>query len=235
MNNSITTSPNIFALTTGSGAELCLVMVTPNHRLIDGIASKFKDGVSKIHSYTCSKIPRSGGPFKVFVVTVGEGASYRIVDIFVDKKRAYKVATSLTGSVSTLEAMRDSVTSKHVEYYKYFIPLESHDLNSDRDEDEEPQGEKHEYHYIDHFSRKEAIHSESISTPMVTRRRRYSSSLPYRFEVAASRKAIAQRICISMTSQLKAGEVNFDDYEYNVDYPVATVDGIWGIDSNILK
>jgi hypothetical protein len=53
---------------------------------------------------------------------------------------------------------------------------------------------------------------------MVTRRRRYNSSLPYRFEVAAVNQEQASVVANQLYRGLNTGRFDPDAFEYNVDY-----------------
>jgi len=233
------TKPQIYAVTCGEGSDFHLVLVTSNATMAENVASKFDYGKAKVESYDCPNLPSTTEPFKVFVVSVGEGPAYRIVDIFVDKKRAYKVSTSLRGAVSTLDAMPSETNTKDVRYYKYFVTLESHTIefgceDEDCDCDGGREGSAGESYYVDCFTRRETLYASQNPAPMVTRRRRYNSSLPYRFEVAATSKAVASDIAESMIEQIKAGKVKLDEYEFNVDYPMIADRNDWTVDNSLL-
>lgn len=209
----------VYAVVSGDKEHYHLLAIASNKPLAESLAGKDPDG--RVIRFDTKVISRDR-PFPVFIVSVGEGDRYRIIDITSDKKRAAKIATSVRGTVATFDAMPSMGASSVVRYFKYFVVLESDCDNDD------------EVFYVDRFSRREAGFVGIDPAPMVTRRRRYNSSLPYRFEVAAVDQRQAQEVANQLYEGINSGRFDVDEFEYNVDYRMVCNNREWEIDPCLL-
>lgn len=160
-------------------------------------------------------------PFPVYVVSVGLGSRYRILEITPDKKRASKIASSIRGKMTQYDAMPSLKNCHNIKYYKFFILLEDH------------KGE--DFYYVDHFLRPMSLYVDQDAPPIVTRRRKYNSSLPYRFEVSAPDQIVAETITLQLCRKWSSSELDENIFEYNVDYTmVKDDDDNWEIEPCLL-
>jgi len=162
------------------------------------------------------------GPFPAFVISVGVGEAYRIVDIVTDRKEAIKIATSIRGKVSTYDAMPSNRQHTSVTYYKWFLSFEAEENDTDT------------CFFCDSFTRYMSLYASQNPVPILTHRRRYSSSLPHRIEIAAPNSRVAEEIAMQMESELTE-RFACDRLEYNVDYQLEKIRGKWEIKACLLE
>lgn len=180
----------------------------------------------------------SGYSDLAYVVTVGEGDKTRIVDVFTDRGAAAKVASSLNARLRKFEISDSDNDGVRFRFYKSFVDLDGGRDNEDYCEDCDSYscdcydrcGET--VYYVDSFIRRHRrADRDEFSAPFITRRRRYSSSLPNRFEVAAQDREDSLDIAIWWERNKR----RYEDMEYNVDYKVVIVNGTYDIDAKLLK
>lgn len=210
----------LYVVVSGDKETYHLLAVCSNKYLAETLAGKDPEG--RVVRFE-TPVPTRDRPFPAFVVSVGVGDRYRIIDVTSDEKRAAKIATSVRGTVSCFDAMPSMGSSSSVRYYKFFVPLSDERNNED------------DVYYVDRFSRREAGFVGVTPPPMVTRRRRYNNDLPYRFEVAATDQREAERVANDLRSGLDTGRFNENNFEYNVDYSMVLNDnGTWEVDPCLL-
>jgi len=226
-------SSTIYAVVAGTGKDYHLVLVTGNRTMATRTVAKSIDGECKVLEFPCKDLPESSKPFKVFVVSVGEGETYRIINIVLDEKTACKMATSIRGAVSYFDALPTEVNTVNLKYYKYFVPLESdhnyggHDEDCDDEDCDGCRGGGSSSFYVDYFTRRVSVFENENPSALVTRRRRYSSSLPYRFEVASPNRCDGEVLADFIACEVESGRLDLEDFEFNADCEFRVVDGKW--------
>jgi len=223
----------VYAVTSGKGKDYHLVLTTASR--------SYANTVKDLRSSSSSNMqieefdPRGEFPsgyadqiFPVYVVSVGMGEHYRIIEILVDQKRAHKIAGSLRGRVAKFECVPGNSVSQSVCFQKYFVVL-----GEDRDHYEESSNGT--AFHADNFHRQLQLHCGEEVMPIITRRRRYNRSLPYRLEVASPSHETASEIARMFNGQYEDGKLDLDSFEYNVDYQlVQNPEGKWEIDPKLL-
>jgi hypothetical protein len=171
-----------------------------------------------------------------YIVTVGEGDKTRIVDVFSERGVAAKVASSLNARLRKFEVITDDVSSERLRFYKYFVHLEGGREVEEYCEDCDSYNcgcieEFETVYYVDSFSRfyRKSDLAE-FNTPIITHRRRYSNSLPHRFEVAAPDQPTAREVA----RWWEYARLNYPELEYNVDYKVVREGNRWTIEEKLL-
>lgn len=211
-------TPKIYALTDGDGPNLHLLIVTSNPMVRD----LHKAEGLKSHAFECPDLTyeMKQTVFPVYVVSVGVGERYRIIDILLDRKAAIKIATSVRGKMAQYDCIPGVQVTQDVNLCKYFVPLS--DVREDR------------FFYVDTFRRRVSLCENEVHPPIVTRRRRYNSSLPYRFEVAAGDRSVAEQVARQIADDVEDESIDLDEFEYNVDYTMVQDGGRWVIDPQLL-
>ena len=151
--------------------------------------------------------------FSVFVISVGKGKSYRIIDIVFDKKKAIKIATSVNGLVSTHKVGPKDFNPTQKEFYKYWVNLDGEDCNT------------LEYRGTD-TRIVTSIPGNNIFS-ILTHRRRYLDSMPARLEIFGLIRQDAEDIAKQYV-HLSLKEA-IELFEYNTDYSLDLIDGKWQI------
>jgi hypothetical protein len=208
---------SLWAVMGGEGESLHVVMVSSNRRY----AERMSLNATEDENLTVLEFPmketKPSEATPVWIVSVGEGARYRIVDMALDHKQAVKIATSVRGVLAKYTCVPGPLEPRSAVLYKYFVVLE-----------EDYEGDD-EIFFVDSFRREARLHDGQQIQPFITRRRRYNRSLPYRVEVASPDRhqggEIANRLMDS---------INIESLEYNVDYTVVHTDNGWEIDPCLL-
>ncbi len=211
--------------------KLYIIRHKEANNLITGVFTTYKGAISaqgntdKLEMVTCGqyRLPKTES-FPVWTVSVGKGTSYRLIDIFTDRKLAAKVASSVHAELRQFEAVPERRRPTTVEVWKSWVILNLHD-SRDRAS------------IIDCIGWRKRIHPGEQSTllPIATLRRPYDSSLPHRVEVLAERESISLKIAqdLSQMSDTEIAEI----MDYNVDYQLIhdVNTCTWKIDPDLLN
>ena len=160
--------------------------------------------------YTAFDIcPKDKPSFPVFIITVGSGSDYRIHSVTTDKGEAHGLAKDLGGRILAREVTPERRTRMGVTVYVYFV-------NFDQD---------NEVDYNDSRTRRIKMFKDEPTSYTVTRRRRYRSCLPNRFEVQGVDKRKTEELALEL-SKYTEQEISML-YEYNVDYKFTQNESQW--------
>lgn len=203
----------LYVVTSGHGEDYHVVAIFTSIMSAQHLCDQ--DRSYQVEIFPCVDIPER--KFLVYVVSVGEGSRYRILEVTPDKRFAAKIASSIRGKIKTYEVYPGPATTERVRYHKYFIPLEN---------SEDP------YYEVDRFSRRMDYGAEN--KPILTRRRRYNSSLPYRLEIAHPERSICSEICEQICVEIDKDEFDVSILEYNVDYELIKTNNKWEIEPCLL-
>ena len=210
----------LFAVVNGDKATYCLTMVSTSQGYADQICMNTSG--YRVQEFDCADKPKVA-PYPVYVVSVGDGDHYRIVNLSVNKKHAHKLASSIQGVVSVHVAIASTPEATDARFYKWFIPLGP--CNQDED-----------YYYTDYFRRRVLTYDNQDPPPTITRRRRYDDGLPYRLEIADTNQDRCGEIAKKIYQGLDGGGLSPDTMEYNVEYTLVfnTQQHKWEIDPCLL-
>jgi hypothetical protein len=92
----------VYAVVSGDKETYHLLAIASNKALAEALAGRDKEG--RVVRFE-TPVPTRDRPFPVYVVSVGLGDRYRIIEVSSDHKRAMKIATSVRGTVSTYAAI----------------------------------------------------------------------------------------------------------------------------------
>ena len=278
---------NIYAITSGMGTkEMFVVMLTTDHSVARDLTDRDNDLDYTTHQVD---VPTGGGIFPAYIISVGTGVHYRIIDVVTCRKTAVKISSSIRGQVAQYDVTPGSHSHEHRTYYKYFVNLsytDYDDISNYRDWSEnsaEPSQvienddhadddgcdcaacvhdrvlsersrrslrsrrsrtrdrgngyprENEGYHFVDTFSRRVTVYNGVEIPSIVTRRRRYNDSLPYRLEVASTDQLKAAIIAYQLQKRFLDGDLCLEDFEYNVDAEMVKDDnGEWQVNPTML-
>ncbi len=173
------------------------------------LSHKTKD--IEIVEYPCPRMQTES--FPVYIVSVGKGKSYRIIDVVTDKKKAIRIATSVSGLISTQRAGPRNPRPESIRYYKYYVNLDMEAGDSSR------------IIYHDCYNKNVLVDSDDIRRPFITHRRAYLREIPNRLEVSGLNRIQAEEIAKDYIDLTRKEAI--DLFEYNVDYEMQLINGQW--------